>query len=85
MHVAGVEVLVRETIRRLGNKIEPTVFCLDGIDSIDSIGEKLLAEGVPVICLNRKPNGRDFGVSKRMAGSPSVTLFTGGETIHCHS
>jgi|GEM_PF-4531577 len=82
MHVAGVEVLVRETIRRLGNKIEPTVFCLDGIGSI---GEQLLAEGVPVICLNRKPNGRDFGVSKRMAGSPSVTLFTGGETIHCHS
>jgi len=75
-------VLVRETIHRLGNKIEPTVFCLDGIGSI---GEQLLAEGVPVICLNRKPNGRDFGVSKRMAGSPSVTLFTGGETIHCHS
>ncbi len=82
MHVAGVEVLVRETIRRLGNRIELNIFCLD---SVGRIGEQLLAEGVPVICLNRKPNGRDFGVSKRMAGSPSVTLFTGGETIHCHS
>ena len=64
MHVAGVEVLVRETIHRLGNRIEPTVFCLDGIGSI---GEELRAEGVPVICLNRIPNGRDFGVTKRMA------------------
>ena len=78
MHVAGVEVLVRETIRRLGTKIEPTVFCLDGIGSI---GEQLLAEGVPVVCLNRKPNGRDFGVSKRMADE---IRRRGIRVVHAH-
>jgi len=64
MQVAGAEVLVRETIHRLGRCIEPTIFCLD---AIGSIGEELLAEGVPVICLNRIAQGRDLGVSRRMA------------------
>jgi glycosyltransferase involved in cell wall biosynthesis len=63
MQVAGAEVLVRETIRRLGSLIDPTIFCLD---SIGMIGEQLQEEGVPVVCLDRKP-GRDFGVSRRMA------------------
>ena len=78
MHVAGVEVLVRETIHRLGNRIEPTIFCLDGIGSI---GEQLRGEGVPVICLNRIPNGRDFGVSTRMAAE---IRDRGVEVVHAH-
>jgi glycosyltransferase involved in cell wall biosynthesis len=78
MQVAGVEVLVRETIHRLGNRIEPTIFCLDGIGSI---GEQLLGEGVPVICLNRIPNGRDFGVSKRMAAAIRERDI---EVVHAH-
>ena len=63
MQVAGAEVLIEETIRRLGPAIEPTILCLD---AIGTIGERLIARGVPVICLNRKP-GRDWGVARRMA------------------
>ncbi len=63
MQVAGAEVLVAETIRRLAQRIKPTIFCLD---AIGSLGERLRAEGVEVICLNRRP-GRDWGVAWRMA------------------
>ena len=63
MQVAGAEVLIEQMIQRLGNRIEPTIFCLD---SIGTIGERLSSQGVPVICLDRK-RGRDFGVSWRMA------------------
>ncbi len=45
MQIAGAEVLVAETIRRLGERIEPTVFCLD---AIGSLGERLRREGVDV-------------------------------------
>ncbi|MGK2908688.1 MAG: glycosyltransferase [Sphingobium sp.] len=76
--MAGAEVLVRETIHRLGNRIEPTVLCLD---SIGSIGEQLLGEGVPVVCLNRKPHGREYGVSKRMA---KVLLERNVQVVHAH-
>jgi len=78
MQVAGAEVLVRETIHRLGRRIEPTIFCLD---AIGSIGEELLAEGVPVVCLNRVPSGRDFGVSKRMAKEIRTRKI---EVVHAH-
>ena len=63
MQIAGAEVLVRETIQRLGNRIDPTVFCLD---SVGQIGEELRAAGVPVVCLNRRA-GRDYGVAWRLA------------------
>lgn len=63
MQVAGAEVLVRETIRRLKGRITPTVFCLD---AVGRIGEELVAEGVDLVCFGRKP-GRDFGVSRRIA------------------
>src|SRR6516162_1886775 len=56
MQVAGAEVLVTETIRRLGTRIEPTVFCLD---AVGPLGEQLLGDGVAVISLNRRP-GRDW-------------------------
>jgi glycosyltransferase involved in cell wall biosynthesis len=63
MQVAGAEVLVAETIQRLGSRIEPTVFCLD---AIGTLGEQLLAQGVPVVCLGRRP-GRDWMVAWRLA------------------
>ena len=63
MQVAGAEVLVRETVRRLKGRITPTIFCLD---AVGRIGEELVAEGVDLVCFGRKP-GRDFGVSRRVA------------------
>ncbi len=77
MQVAGAEVLVRETIRHLGSRIEPTIFCLD---SIGSIGEELLKQGVPVVCLNRKP-GWDFSVSRRLARESTTRKI---ELFHAH-
>jgi glycosyltransferase involved in cell wall biosynthesis len=62
MQVAGAEVLVSETIRRLGNRIEPTIFCLDGVGLL---GERLQSQGVPVIPLGRRP-GRDWRVVWRL-------------------
>ncbi len=59
MQVAGAEVLVRETIRRLKGRIVPAVFCLD---AVGRIGEELRAEGVDVVCFDRRP-GRDWRVS----------------------
>ncbi len=77
MQVAGAEVLVRETIRRLGTAIEPTIFCLD---AIGQLGEELLAQGVPVVCLNRKP-GWDFSVSRRLAREFTSRKI---EVVHAH-
>lgn len=77
MQVAGAEVLVRETIDRLGSRIEPTVFCLD---SLGPIGEELLKRGVPVVGLNRKP-GWDFSVSRRLAREATARRI---EVVHAH-
>lgn len=63
MQVAGAEVLVRETVQRLAGLIEPVIFCLD---KVGPLGEQLRAEGIEVLCFNRRP-GRDLGVSWRMA------------------
>ncbi len=63
MQVAGAEMLVAETIRRLGNRITPTVLCLDGIGAL---GDRLLGEGVPVLALGRRP-GRDWRLVLRLA------------------
>lgn len=62
MQVAGAEVLVRETIHRLGKAIQPTIFCLD---AVGKIGESLMAEGIDLVCLNRRP-GWDFSVCRRL-------------------
>jgi L-malate glycosyltransferase len=63
MHVAGAEVLVAETIRRLGSRIDPTVLCLD---AVGPLGEALVREGVQVHAVNRRP-GIDLGVVRRLA------------------
>jgi len=77
LQVAGAEVLVRETIRRLGPAIVPTVFCLD---KIGPIGEELIAQGVDVVCLNRRP-GWDFSVGRRLAEEASRRKI---EVFHAH-
>jgi len=63
MQVAGAEVLVCETIARLGSRIAPVVFCLD---QVGTLGEQLLQQGVPVIAFNRRP-GLDWSLFSRMA------------------
>jgi N-acetyl-alpha-D-glucosaminyl L-malate synthase BshA len=63
MQVAGAEVLVSEIIGRLGTRIQPVIFCLD---SVGALGERLQAQGVDVVTLDRRP-GLDFGVARRMA------------------
>lgn len=77
MQVAGAEVLVRETIRRLGPRIVPAVFCLD---RVGQIGEELIADGVDLVCFDRKP-GRDFGVSRRLAAAATARRL---DVIHAH-
>jgi glycosyltransferase involved in cell wall biosynthesis len=77
MQVAGAEVLVRETIRRLAGRIAPTVFCLD---AVGRIGEELMEEGVDLVCFHRKP-GRDWGVSRRIAAAVRERQI---EVIHAH-
>jgi hypothetical protein len=63
MQVAGAEMLVSETIRHLGPKLEPVIFCLD---DIGLPGEQLRADGVDVVSFARKP-GLDLSVAGRMA------------------
>jgi len=63
MQVAGAEVLVAETIRRLGSRIVPVVYCLDGVGAL---GEIVRKEGVEVVALDRRP-GMDLGLVRRFA------------------
>jgi L-malate glycosyltransferase len=77
MQVAGAEVLVAQTIRRLAGQIWPTVFCLD---SVGPIGEQLRSEGVEVVCLNRRP-GRDWRVAWRLAREVHAR---GIQVLHAH-
>ena len=77
MQVAGAEVLVAETIRRLRGQIDPVVFCLD---AVGPLGEGLLAEGVPVLSFGRRP-GRDWRVAWRMAKEIRAWRI---EVVHAH-
>jgi glycosyltransferase involved in cell wall biosynthesis len=77
MQVAGAEVLVNETIRRLGPRIDPVVFCLD---AIGILGERLLADGIPVIAYGRRP-GLDLSVSRRMAADVRSRRI---DVLHAH-
>ena len=63
MQVAGAEVLVAETIRRLGSHIEPVVFC---VDSVGALGEIMRTEGVEVVAFGRRP-GLDLQVVRQLA------------------
>jgi len=62
MQVAGAEMLVAETIRRLIDRIRPVVFCLDGLGSL---GRQIKLQGVPVVWLGRRP-GIDIGLAFRL-------------------
>lgn len=77
MQVAGAEVLVRETVRRLADHIQATVFCLD---AVGRIGEEMRAEGADVIAFGRRP-GRDWGVARRLA---AAARDRGIEVMHAH-
>ena len=77
MQVAGAEVLVTQIIKQLGHQIEPTVFCLD---ALGELGEKLLAAGIPVVVLDRKP-GLDIGTARRLAGEVKAR---GIQVLHAH-
>jgi glycosyltransferase involved in cell wall biosynthesis len=77
MQVAGVEVLVAETICRLGSKIDPVVLCLDGVGEL---GARLQTEGIPVLDMGRRP-GLDLGVPGRLADEISRR---GIEVVHAH-
>lgn len=77
MQVAGAEVLVAETIRRLAGRITPFVYCLD---AIGVLGEDLKKQGTPVVAFNRQP-GLDLGVARRMAAAIRADKL---EVLHAH-
>jgi len=77
MQVAGAEMLVRDLITGLRDEVHPTVFCLD---AIGRLGEELQANGVDVVCLERRP-GIDHRVSGRLA---SEIRARGIELVHAH-
>jgi glycosyltransferase involved in cell wall biosynthesis len=77
MQVAGAEVLVRETIDRLQNVIEPCVLCLD---EVGAIGERLQARGVPVVAFHRRP-GIDWRLFGRMAAELRARQI---DVVHAH-
>src|SRR6187399_1394892 len=77
MQVAGAEVLVAETIRRLGPRIDPVIFCLD---NVGALGERLTGEGVPVLAYHRRA-GLDLGLSRRIAGDIRARQT---QVLHAH-
>jgi N-acetyl-alpha-D-glucosaminyl L-malate synthase BshA len=77
MQVAGAEVLVAETIRRLGRRITPVVFCLD---AVGALGEQMRAEGVDVVAFGRRP-GFDARVIWRLARQIRQRNL---EVLHAH-
>ncbi len=77
MQVAGAEMLVAEIIRRLGDRLDPVVLCLD---HIGPLGTTLQAGGVPVIALGRRP-GLDLGVARRLARELRDRHI---EVVHAH-
>jgi glycosyltransferase involved in cell wall biosynthesis len=77
MQVAGAEMLVADTIRRLGSRLTPVVLCLDGVGEL---GARLQEEGVPVVALGRRP-GLDFRVARQLAREIAGRDL---EVIHAH-
>src|SRR5262249_31716192 len=77
MQVAGAEMLVAQTIRRLRPLIDPVVFCLD---DVGQLGVRLQQDGVPVVALGRRP-GIDFRVAFRLAKEIDGRKL---DVIHAH-
>jgi len=77
MQVAGAEVLVAETIRRLGAQLDPVIICLD---DIGVLGVQFQQEGVPVLNLGRQA-GLDLSVASKMSRE---LKSRGIEIIHAH-
>jgi glycosyltransferase involved in cell wall biosynthesis len=77
MNVAGAEVLVAETIRRLGARIEPVIFC---IDEVGALGHRMREEGIDVVAFRRRP-GLDLRVSWRMAAEMRARAL---DVVHAH-
>jgi glycosyltransferase involved in cell wall biosynthesis len=77
MQVAGAEMLVAETIRRIGQRIRPTVLCLD---AVGELGRRLQADGIDVVAFDRRP-GLDLAVSWRMAKAIRARRL---QVIHAH-
>ena len=77
MQVAGAEVLVAETIRRLGPRIAPVILCLD---QVGQLGAEMQREGVEVIAFGRQP-GVDLSVSRRMARAIRERAL---DVLHAH-
>ena len=77
MQVAGAEMLVADTITRIGSALDPVVFCLD---SVGQLGERMLKRGIPVIAYGRK-SGLDLSVSRRMAKDIKARRI---EVLHAH-
>ncbi len=77
MQMAGAERLVVETIRRLANRIRPTVFCLD---ALGLLGADLQRENVDVAVLGRRP-GLDLPIARRLANE---VARRGIAVVHAH-
>jgi glycosyltransferase involved in cell wall biosynthesis len=77
MQVAGAEVLVAETIRRLGSRVQPVVFCLD---HVGTLGERLRLEGVDVMAFGRRP-GLDLRITWPMAREIRARRL---DVVHAH-
>ena len=77
MQVAGAEVLVAETIRRLGSRLRPVIICLD---RVGQLGETMRQEGVEVIALGRQP-GLDLKTARRLAAELRARQI---RVVHAH-
>ena len=77
MQMAGAERLVVETIRRLGDRILPTVFCLD---TVGLLGTDLQRENIDVVAFGRRP-GLDLSVARHLASEIARRNIA---VIHAH-
>lgn len=77
MDVAGAEVLVAESIRRLANRIAPVICCLD---AVGTLGERLRHEGTEVVCLDRRA-GVDLRVARRLGRIAAARRL---DVLHAH-
>ena len=77
LQVAGAEVLAADLVRRLGDRFDFTLLCLDGVGEL---GETLAAEGQDVVELGRRP-GIDLAVACRLR---RILRKRGVDVVHAH-